>query len=151
VELVAVIGRTADRVSESSALDHVAGYAIGLDITTRGPEDRSYRKSPDSYALVGPWLTTADEVGDASALDLSLSVNGQLRQQANTRDLIVGVPELIAWASRCYTLLPGDLIFTGTPAGVGPIVPGDIIDASIERVGSMRVAVRALEGEGASA
>ncbi len=109
-----MIGKPADRVPVAAALDYVAGYAIGLDMTVRGPEERSLRKSIDSYSVLGPWLTTADEVADPGALDIELHVNGELRQRANTRDLVIGIPELIAWASAYYTLLPGDVIFTGT-------------------------------------
>ncbi|AKC69140.1 fumarylacetoacetate hydrolase family protein [Pandoraea oxalativorans] len=143
LELAVVIGKTADRVSETDAMHYVAGYAIGLDMTIRGPEERSLRKSIDTYSVLGPWLTTADEVGDPSALEIELHVNGELRQKANTRDLVVNIPKLISWASSYYTLLPGDVIFTGTPDGVGPVIPGDVITASIEKVGQMQVKVRA--------
>ena len=143
IELAVVIGLTADRVTRAAAMDHVAGYTIGLDMTVRGTEDRSFRKSIDTYAVLGPWLVTADEVGDPSALDLTLSVNGVARQMANTRDLVVDIPALIVWASSFYTLHPGDVIFTGTPDGVGPVVPGDVISATIAGIGTMNVAVRA--------
>ncbi len=143
VELVFVIGKTAHRVAREDALSFVAGYCIGLDITIRGPEERSFRKSADSYAVLGPWLVTADEIADPGRLDLSLSVNGDVRQQSNTRNLTLGVAEIIELASSCYTLHPGDVVFTGTPEGVGPIEPGDTILASIERIGSMEVKVRA--------
>jgi 2-keto-4-pentenoate hydratase/2-oxohepta-3-ene-1,7-dioic acid hydratase in catechol pathway len=143
VELAVVVGRRASRVARADALTYVAGYCIGLDITIRGPEERSLRKSVDSYSVLGPWLVTADELGNPGDLDIRLSVNGELRQQSNTRDLILGVPELIEFASSFYTLHPGDVIFTGTPEGVGPIQPGDHIAASIERIGTMQVAVRA--------
>jgi 2,4-diketo-3-deoxy-L-fuconate hydrolase len=143
IELVFIIGKTARNVPRDQALDYVAGYAIGLDITIRGPEERSLRKSADTYAILGPWLTTADEIPDPGVLDLNLSVNGQLRQQSNTRNLILGVPALIELASSFYTLYPGDVFFTGTPEGVSPIEPGDTIHASIERIGSMDVKVRA--------
>jgi 2-keto-4-pentenoate hydratase/2-oxohepta-3-ene-1,7-dioic acid hydratase in catechol pathway len=143
IELVMVIGKTADRVPAAGALAHVAGYAIGLDMTIRGPEDRSLRKSVDSYAVVGPWMVTADEVADPANLSLSLEVNGEVRQRANTRDLVLGLERLIELASSYYTLLPGDLIFSGTPEGVGPVRPGDVLGASIERVGAMRVEIRA--------
>lgn len=143
IELAAIIGRRADRVSRKDALDHVAGYCIGFDITVRGPEERSLRKSIDSYTVLGPWLVTADEIGNPSGLDLHLSVNGETRQKANTRDLLIDVPALIEWASSYYTLMPGDVLLTGTPEGVGPIRPGDVLDATIEKIGHMRVAVRA--------
>jgi 2-keto-4-pentenoate hydratase/2-oxohepta-3-ene-1,7-dioic acid hydratase in catechol pathway len=143
VELAVVIGKRTNNVARADAIDHVAGYCIGLDISIRGPEDRSLRKSPDSYGVLGPWLVTADEVPNPGALELSLSVNGQVRQRSNTSDLILGVGELIEYASSFYTLYPGDVIFTGTPDGVGPIQPGDIITASIEKIGTMQVNVRA--------
>lgn len=142
VELACVIGKTAKGVSAADALSYVAGYAIGLDITIRGSEDRSLRKSPDSYSVLGPWLLTADELPDPGALDLELHVNGEPRQRSNTRHLILGVAQLIELASGFYTLEPGDLIFTGTPDGVGPIVAGDTIRAAISRIGAMEVRVR---------
>ena len=142
IELAAVIGTRADRVSREEAMRHVAGYCIGLDITVRGPEERSLRKSIDTYTVLGPYFITADEVADPSALDLHLTVNGETRQQANTRDLIIGIADLIVFASSFYTLMPGDVLLTGTPEGVGPIVPGDVIDATIADVGHMRVTVR---------
>lgn len=144
LELALVIGRTADRVSAGEAMSYVAGYTIGFDMTVRGPEDRSFRKSIDSYAVLGPWMVTADEIADPANLEMSLSVNGELRQKANTRDLVVPIPELIAWASSFYTLHPGDVIFTGTPDGVGPVGPGDSITAEIEGIGAMTVDVRAV-------
>jgi 2-keto-4-pentenoate hydratase/2-oxohepta-3-ene-1,7-dioic acid hydratase in catechol pathway len=145
VELAFVIGRTANRVSRADALRYVAGYTIGLDITIRGSEDRSFRKSADTYSVLGPWLVTADEIPDPGSLDLEIAVNGEQRQKSNTRHLILGVPELIELASSFYTLLPGDVIFTGTPEGVSPIEPGDTIVATIERIGTMEVSVRAAE------
>ena len=131
--------------------DYVAGYAIGLDITIRGSEDRSFRKSADSYSVLGPWLVTADEIPDPGTLDLEIAVNGERRQQSNTRYLILGVAELIELASSMYTLYPGDVIFTGTPDGVSPIVAGDRIVATIESIGTMHVAVRAAGGVRAAA
>lgn len=146
VELAVVIGREGNNVPRAEALSYVAGYSIGLDITIRGSEDRSFRKSPDSYSVLGPWLVTADEIPDPGSLDLQIAVNGQQRQQSNTRYLILGVPELIEMASSFYTLHPGDVIYTGTPEGVSPIEPGDEIVATIERIGTMNVSVRAATG-----
>lgn len=143
IELAVVIGRIGNNVAEADALNYVAGYAVGLDITLRGPQFQSFRKSMDSYAVLGPWLTTADEIDDPGQLDLDLSVNGQKRQASNTNQLILGVPQLIAFASSFYTLYPGDIIYTGSPDGVGPIRPGDLIHASIAKVGSMEITVRA--------
>jgi len=143
IELAAIVGTRADRVTREQALSHIAGYCIGFDITVRGPEERSLRKSIDGYTVLGPCLVTADEVKDPAALDLELKVNGETRQRANTRDLIIPIPELIAFASSFYTLMPGDVLLTGTPEGVGPIQPGDVLDASIAEIGAMRVLVRA--------
>jgi 2-keto-4-pentenoate hydratase/2-oxohepta-3-ene-1,7-dioic acid hydratase in catechol pathway len=141
VELALVIGRTAKNVNAAAALDYVAGYCIGLDMTIRGPEERSLRKSPDSYCVLGPWLATPDEVGDPGSLQVSITVNGEPRQDASTSDLILGVGELIAWGSSFYTLHPGDVILTGTPQGVGPVKPGDTMHARIDRIGAMQVRV----------
>jgi 2,4-diketo-3-deoxy-L-fuconate hydrolase len=141
IELAVVIGKRADRVARDMALSYVAGYCIGLDITLRGPEERSLRKSIDTYCVLGPWLVTADEIPDPGALALELQVNGERRQWANTRDLIIDVPGLIELASSFYTLHPGDVLLTGTPEGVAPILPGDVMSASIERIGSMQVPV----------
>jgi len=141
IELGVVIGKTCKDVHPDDALSVIAGYTIGLDITIRGPEERSLRKSLDSYSVLGPWLVTADEFGNPADRDLELKVNGETRQKANTRDLILDVPALIAFASSYYTLHPGDVLYTGTPEGVGPIAPGDTIAASIVGIGKMQVNV----------
>jgi 2-keto-4-pentenoate hydratase/2-oxohepta-3-ene-1,7-dioic acid hydratase in catechol pathway len=141
-ELGVVIGKTAAAIAEADALNVIAGYAIALDMVVRGKEDRSFRKSPDSYAVLGPWLVTADELGDPSALDFTLRVNGEQRQAANTRDMIIGIARQIAWASSVYTLHPGDIIMTGTCQGVGPVMPGDVMTVAFERIGEMTVPVR---------
>ena len=143
IELAVVIGKKADRVPPHRALECVAGYCIGLDITVRGPEERSLRKSVDTYTVLGPWLVTADELADPSQLSLKLSVNGEQRQNANTRDLIIDVPGLIAFATRFYSLLPGDVLLTGTPEGVGRIKAGDVIQSEISGIGKMTNLVQA--------
>ncbi|HEY7458493.1 MAG TPA: fumarylacetoacetate hydrolase family protein, partial [Xanthobacteraceae bacterium] len=142
VELAVVIGEKVKNVSARAAMDCIAGYCVGLDISVRGTEDRSYRKSPDSYTVLGPWLVTADEIEDPGSLGLRLAIDGEVRQDANTYDLIVGVPELIERASRLFTLYPGDVILTGTPAGVGPLRAGQTIRATIDGIGAMDVKVR---------
>jgi 2-keto-4-pentenoate hydratase/2-oxohepta-3-ene-1,7-dioic acid hydratase in catechol pathway len=142
VELVVVFGKEATEVSRDEALDYVAGYCVGLDITVRGTEDRSFRKSIDTYTVLGPWLTTADEVPDPDKLQLTLHQNGELRQNTNTSDLLFGVKRLIEFATSFYTMHPGDVLFTGTPAGVGPIAPGDRLRAACEGLGAMEVDVR---------
>jgi len=126
-------------------MEYIAGYTIGLDITIRGTEDRSFRKSVDTHSVLGPWLVTADEISDPGDLDLEIAVNGEQRQKSNTSRLILGVPDLIELASSFYTLYPGDVIFTGTPEGVSPIEAGDEIVATIEKIGTMRVRVRAAD------
>jgi 2,4-diketo-3-deoxy-L-fuconate hydrolase len=143
IELVAVIGKAGSNIAEADALDHVAGYTLGLDMTLRGVEERSFRKSIDSYTVLGPWLVTADEFGDPADVQLSIAVNGQERQNARTKDLILSVPALIAFASSFYTLHPGDVLMTGTPEGVGPVTPGDVLTAYVERIGRVEIAVRA--------
>lgn len=142
VELALVIGKKGFRLSEAEALDHVAGYMIGLDMTIRGTEDRSFRKSLDTFTVLGPFVVTADEIADPGHLDLEISVGDELRQKSNTSLLIWGVAKLIAYASKAYTLYPGDVIMTGTPEGVAPVSPGDTMRASIEGIGEMRVKVR---------
>jgi 2,4-didehydro-3-deoxy-L-rhamnonate hydrolase len=141
-ELVAVIGRRCKGVTAATALDYVAGYCTGLDMTARGVEERSLRKSIDTYTVLGPWLTTPDEVGDPGDLTIELKVNGEARQRSSTSKLILSVSRLVEYASGFYTLLPGDVIMTGTPEGVGPVAPGDQISLEIDHVGAMNVTVR---------
>lgn len=141
-ELVLIIGKAGRNIAPEHAFEHIAAYCGGLDMTVRGPQERSMRKSIDSYTVLGPWMVTADEVPRPEALDFWLTVNGEPRQQANTRDLVLGIPELIALASSYYTLEPGDVFFTGTPEGVGPVVAGDRIEAEFEGIGRMEVMVR---------
>ena len=142
-ELAVVIGKTCDRVSRADAMKYVAGYSIALDMTVRGTEDRSLRKSLDTYAVLGPWLVTADEIKDPGNLDFSIHVNEELRQKANTRDLIFDIPKLIEYASSFYALHPGDIIMTGTPEGVGPVKAGDVMHVEFQEIGKMDVKVRA--------
>lgn len=141
-ELVLIMGRGGKDIPVADALGHVLGYTIGLDITVRSPADRSRRKSHDTFAPLGPWVTTADEAGDPADLDIRLQVNGADRQRVNTRDLVTGVAEIVSYASHMMTLLPGDVLFTGAPPGVGPIAPGDVLDARISRLGQLRLPVR---------
>jgi 2-keto-4-pentenoate hydratase/2-oxohepta-3-ene-1,7-dioic acid hydratase in catechol pathway len=140
-EVGVVIGATASRVRRARAWDHVFGFVPLLDITMRGPEDRSYRKSFDSFTPIGPAIVTADEVADPADIEFELSVNGELRQRASTRDLIYDVPRLVELYSEAMTLLPGDLIATGTPEGVGEITPGDEIVLTVKGIGRLRMAV----------
>lgn len=142
VELVVVIGRTAKDVAAERALEYVAGYALGLDVTVRGTEDRSWRKSADSYAVLGPWLTTADAIADPEKLTIWLDINGERRQKSPTGVMIVGIRRLIELASSIYTLYPGGLIYTGTPEGVTPVKPGDRLRLGCDGIGEMTIEVR---------
>ncbi len=141
VELGVVIGKAGHAISRADAMSHVAGYCIGLDMTVRGAEDRSFRKSPDTYTVLGPCFVTADEIADPHALTMSLWVNGDRRQHSSTSAMTIDIPDLIALASRLYTLHPGDVILTGTPEGVGPVVAGDEIRAACEGIGEMTLQV----------
>jgi 2-keto-4-pentenoate hydratase/2-oxohepta-3-ene-1,7-dioic acid hydratase in catechol pathway len=141
VELVVVIGAEASQIPRERALDHVFGYAIGLDMTVRGPEWPVLRKSCDSYGVLGPWIVTSDEIADPNALELSLEVNGEGRQKASTAQLIYDVQALIEYASSFYTLHPGDLIYTGTPEGVSQVQPGDVMTARTINIGEFMVRV----------
>lgn len=141
LELGVVIGKAGHSISRADAMSHVAGYCIGLDMTVRGTEDRSFRKSPDTYTLLGPCFVTADEITDPHALTMTLWVNDQQRQHSSTGAMTIDIPDLIAIASSVYTLHPGDVILTGTPEGVGPVLPGDRIRASCEGIGEMRLLV----------
>jgi 2-keto-4-pentenoate hydratase/2-oxohepta-3-ene-1,7-dioic acid hydratase in catechol pathway len=143
VELGVVIGRQGANIRREDALTHVGGYAVALDITPHGKEERSLRKSCETYSVLGPWLVTADEIPDPTGLDLHLDVNGERRQTGNTSQMIRDVAALIEYASSFYTLYPGDIFLSGTPAGVGPMKPGDVLTASIASVGTMTVKVRA--------
>jgi 2-keto-4-pentenoate hydratase/2-oxohepta-3-ene-1,7-dioic acid hydratase in catechol pathway len=141
VELAVIIGRTCRKATIDNALDFVAGYAIGLDMTIRGPEMPSWRKSVDTYAVCGPWLVTKDEVPDPNDLRLALKVNGEMRQDSRTSRMVYNVHRLIEYATSMYTLYPGDLVFTGTPEGVGPVKPGDTITAEIEKIGRFDIRI----------
>jgi len=134
-ELALVIGRTARHVSEQEALSCVFGYTGLLDVTMRGGEDRSTRKSFETFTPMGPVLVTADEFGDPGDVELRCWVSGTLRQKASTADLIWGVARLVSYASSVTTLYPGDVISTGTPAGVGPLVAGDTVRLELSGLG----------------
>ena len=140
-ELAIVIGKGGRDIPRERWADHVFGYACLLDMVVRGREERVFRKAFDTFCPVGPWITTADEVGDPTAIGVRLWVNDELRQDASTRDLVLDIPGMIEMASSVMTLHPGDIIATGTPAGVGPVVDGDRIRIEIERVGAMTVDV----------
>ena len=141
-ELAVVIGTGGTRISEGDALKHVLGYTIGLDMTVRGEGDRSRRKSYDTFTPLGPWMVTAEEVGDPQALEIGLTVNGQPRQNVHTSTMLTPVAKLVSYASRVMRLDPGDVILTGAPPGVGPVQDGDVIETWITRIGRMTLRVR---------
>jgi 2-keto-4-pentenoate hydratase/2-oxohepta-3-ene-1,7-dioic acid hydratase in catechol pathway len=148
-ELAVIIGRGGRGISRDDALGHVWGYTIVNDVTARDVQ-RDHKqwllgKSLDTHAPMGPWAVTADEVGDLAALEVSSTVNGEPRQKAPVADLIFDVPELIRTISAGITLLPGDIIATGTPAGVGIgfdpprfLVRGDVVECAISGLGAIR-------------
>ena len=166
VELVVVLGRRADRVAESEAWDHVAGLSVGQDISDRALQfaagaQFSLGKSRRGYGPIGPWLVTPDEFDDPDNLELGCSVNGETVQLDRTSDLVFSVPRLIADLSSVLPLLPGDVIFTGTPAGVGMgrqpprfLAVGDTLESWIEGIGTIRnrcVAAVELSSDGRAA
>ena len=142
-ELGIVIGKTACDVTYDDALDYVAGYAIALDMVVRGTEDRSMRKSVDTYAVLGPWLTTADEIPNPDSMAFELTVNGETRQKSNTELMIMDCRRQIEWASSFYTLHPGDIIMSGTCEGVSRVLPGDTMHLEFAGLGAMDVPIRA--------
>jgi 2-keto-4-pentenoate hydratase/2-oxohepta-3-ene-1,7-dioic acid hydratase in catechol pathway len=141
VELALVIGKKGNKIPKEKALEYVCAYSIGLDMTVRGPELQCFRKSIDTYSVLGPWLVTADEIADPNNLDLSITVNGEMRQNSNTKYLVYNVQRLIEFGSAMYTLHPGDVIMTGTPAGVSPVKPGDKLHAYVQSVGEADIRI----------
>lgn len=143
-ELAIVVGKRARNVSAADARDYIFGYACLLDMTMRGQEERVMRKSYETFTPVGPWITTSDEVGPTDDIELKLWVNGELRQHAFVREMVVGICEAIEMISAVTTLEPGDVIASGTMAGVGPVVDGDSVRIAIDKVGEMTLPVKAL-------
>ena len=158
VELAVVIGRKALYVSEERALDYVAGYCLANDVSERAFQLQSSQwdkgKGCDTFGPIGPWLVTRDEVPDPQNLDMWLDVNGQRMQSGNTRTMIFGVKKLVSYCSHYMSLLPGDVICTGTPPGVGmgkkpqPVYlkPGDVVTLGIAGLGEQRQKVMAYQG-----
>jgi 2-keto-4-pentenoate hydratase/2-oxohepta-3-ene-1,7-dioic acid hydratase in catechol pathway len=143
-ELAVVIGKPGRHIPAARALEHVAAYTCFNDGSVRDFQKHSVTagKNFPHTGPLGPWLVTADEIPDAQALGIRLRVNGDVRQQAGTAEMIIGIAEQIAWASSYYTLYPGDIIMSGTCAGVGQVLPGDLMQCEIEGIGAMTVAVR---------
>jgi 2-keto-4-pentenoate hydratase/2-oxohepta-3-ene-1,7-dioic acid hydratase in catechol pathway len=141
-ELAVIIAKQGRDIERDAWRDYAFGYCCLIDAVIRGQEERVTRKGFDTFCPAGPWIVTEDEIGDAvSNLRGRLWVNGELKQDANTRDLILDIPAMIEMASSVMTLYPGDIIATGTPAGVGPMRPGDRVKIEFERVGSMTLDV----------
>jgi 2-keto-4-pentenoate hydratase/2-oxohepta-3-ene-1,7-dioic acid hydratase in catechol pathway len=149
VELVVVIGKGGKGIPPEQAREHIAGYAVGLDMTLRDVQAEAKRnglpwtvaKGFDTSAPVST-VVPAGRVKDAGQLDITLKVNGVIRQKGNTRDMIFTIDQVVSFLSSIFTLEEGDVIFTGTPEGVGPAAPGDILEAELESVGTLRVGVK---------
>ncbi|MFB4162420.1 fumarylacetoacetate hydrolase family protein [Alteribacillus sp. JSM 102045] len=152
-EFAVVIGKRARNVSSEEALDYVAGYTIANDVTYRDLQRRTLQwlqgKSVDGTAPIGPWIVTKDELTDPSQLEISLTVNGEERQRSNTKNLVFSVEDLVEFFSGLMTLEPGDIIFSGTPGGVGVardpqvfLKDGDVCKIEVESVGSLENQVK---------
>ena len=158
VELAVVIGRKAQYVSEASALEYVAGYCLANDVSERAFQLQSSQwdkgKGCDTFGPLGPWIATRDEIPDPQTLDMWLDVNGKRMQSGNTRTMIFGVKKLVSYCSNYMTLLPGDVICTGTPPGVGMgkkpeavyLKPGDVVTLGIQGLGEQRQKVVGYRG-----
>ncbi len=148
-ELAVVIGRTARRVKEAAAWDYILGYTAFNDVTARDLQKKDVQftraKSFDTFAPLGPWIET--EIPNPDNLTVEAYLNGERRQHSNTGNLVFGVAHLVSFISRIMTLLPGDVIATGTPSGIGPMRPGDIVEIRVEGIGTLRNRVVAEEGE----
>lgn len=144
-ELGIIIGKQCRDLAREDWREAVFGYACLLDMVVRGREERVFRKAYDTFCPVGPWVVTADEIEHPDQLSMKLWVNGELRQAANTRDLVLDIPGMVATASAVMTLYPGDIIATGTPEGVGPVEDGDTIRIVIDEVGEMNL--RVIQGD----
>lgn len=148
VELVVVIGRGGKNIPEDRAIEHVDGYALGLDMTARDiqleakkrGEPWAVAKGFDTFAPIGK-ISPASDIPDPQDLEISLRVNGELRQHGSTADMIFSVAHLVSYCSRIFTLRPGDLLFTGTPEGVGPVREGDVLEASAAGLAVLHVEV----------
>jgi len=147
-ELVLVIGKRARNVPEEKAWDYVLGVTCGNDVTARDLQTRDGQwarsKSFDTFCPLGPWIVTHLKSEDIGDLGVTCRVNGAMKQMASTRDLLFGPAKLIAYITSAMTLLPGDLIMTGTPAGVGPLKAGDVVEVEVEGIGVLRNPVVAL-------
>ena len=152
-ELAVIIGKEGSNISEESASEYIAGYTILNDVTARDIQKKDLdnaqpwfrSKGIDTFCPMGPWIVLNDEITHPIELDVEMRVNGEIRQQDNTRSLAFSVPFLISWISRYVTLYPGDVISTGTPEGMKPVVPGDVMEAYVEGIGVLKSTVVAEE------
>ncbi len=146
IELVIVIGKKAKDIAPDNALDYIAGYTIGNDISARDMQERDIKianpwlrsKSFDTFSPIGPYIVPKDAIDDAQNLEMVLKVNGEVRQNSNTSEMVFKIPELMSYISRHMTLLPGDMIMTGTPQGISSLEVGDVVDATINSIGTLR-------------
>lgn len=141
-ELAVVIGKTGKHISENDAMDYVAGYTICNDVTVRDFVNNFYRppvraKGHDTFGPIGPFFVDKEDIPDITNLELRSYVDGELRQQGNTKDLIFTVPEIIAFISSFKTIEPGDVILTGTPKGISHVNPGNVMRLEIEGIGAL--------------
>ena len=149
VELAVIIGKGGKNIQKEGAMDHVLGYAVFIDVTARDIQTRakkagkpwSISKGYDTFAPISD-IIPKEDVEDPHGLDIWLKVNGEFRQRSNTRNLLFSIGDIIEYVSGIMTLEPGDIIATGTPEGVSPIVAGDVVEAGIEKVGTVKVMVR---------
>jgi 2-keto-4-pentenoate hydratase/2-oxohepta-3-ene-1,7-dioic acid hydratase in catechol pathway len=152
-ELCAVVGKRARKVTEEQALDYVFGYTICWDISQRDPwgkgvqNTRNIRKGFDTFSALGPWIVTRDEIDEPQNLTIKVLQNGKEAMTAHTSDMICGLRDHIRFLTSCLTLRPGDLITTGTPAGVSKLNDGDYLHGTIEKIGSMELRVKAEDSE----
>ena len=139
-ELAVVIGRPARHVPEAEAFNYILGYSAFNDVTARDLQQKDIQftrsKSFDTFAALGPWIET--EIADPDRLTVEAFLNGERRQHSNTGNLVFGVATLVSFISRIMTLLPGDVIATGTPAGIGPMLPGDVVEVRVEGIGTLQ-------------
>lgn len=152
VELAVIIGTKAKNVSRDDAGKYIAGYTILNDVSARDMQAADFElrnpwfrsKSIDTFCPMGPYIVLPDEISPLDELDIEIKVNGETRQKSNTKQLIFNIPELIEYISGMITLEPGDIISTGTPEGIAPIKPGDVLEATVERIGTLTNYVRSL-------
>jgi 2-keto-4-pentenoate hydratase/2-oxohepta-3-ene-1,7-dioic acid hydratase in catechol pathway len=154
VELAFIISKTCKNVNAQNAYEFIHGYTVFNDITARKMQIKDIvsklpwfrSKSFDTFGPIGPKIVGVDEIKDPHNLNLELRVNGEIKQRSNTKHLLFKIPELIEYITKIFTLVPGDIIATGTPSGIGPVIPGDMIDATIDQIGTLSNKV-ILEGE----